>query len=438
MLGRPQVPRSLRLPRSSVRRHMSHFRVIEHTVRCSHTRERPGAVKPGHENDLKLAVKHYIPLDNPSPKEGDVTLVGAHANGFPKELYEPLWDDIHTSLKKHNKRIRSIWIADVAQQGQSGILNEPILGNDPSWTDHSLDLLSLINTHASEIPHPIIGIGHSMGGMQLAHLSLLHPSLFSGLILIDPVIQRENPGLKYAKASTFRRDLWPSREAAVEKFNSSPFYQAWDKRVLEKWVQFGLRDLPTPLYPDTKEGGVTLASTKAQELYFYLRTSYTDSRTGISRGKPQEEMHPDDAELQTMSEGKEVPFYRPEPANVFRRLPEVKPPVLYLFGEKSEMSSSEAQAQKMRVTGTGVGGSGGVERGTVQEVVLPAGHLVPMEAVKECGEACAGFISQIVSGWERRIEEYRRVWDGVADSERGGVEAQWVEEIGKLGYKSRL
>lgn len=63
---------------------MSHFRVVEHTIRCQNVRERAGAVFDGHQNDLRLAVKQYIPLDNPHPQEGDVTLIGAHANGFPK------------------------------------------------------------------------------------------------------------------------------------------------------------------------------------------------------------------------------------------------------------------------------------------------------------------------------------------------------------------
>lgn len=36
-----------------------------------------------------MHIKQYIPLDNPDPQLGDVTIVAAHAAGFPKELYEP-------------------------------------------------------------------------------------------------------------------------------------------------------------------------------------------------------------------------------------------------------------------------------------------------------------------------------------------------------------
>lgn len=48
----------------------------------------------------------------------------------PQELYEPLWDEMHSRLRASGVKIRSIWITDVAHQGQSGVLNENILGND--------------------------------------------------------------------------------------------------------------------------------------------------------------------------------------------------------------------------------------------------------------------------------------------------------------------
>lgn len=56
-----------------------------------------------------------------------------------KELYEPLWDDIYEKLRSQNQRIRAIWIADVAQQGQSGILNESILGNDREFAKYTIN-----------------------------------------------------------------------------------------------------------------------------------------------------------------------------------------------------------------------------------------------------------------------------------------------------------
>lgn len=60
------------------------YRVVEHTVDCSHTRQYLASTANGDHDIPKLAVKQYIPHDNTNPRPGDVTIVGAHANGFPK------------------------------------------------------------------------------------------------------------------------------------------------------------------------------------------------------------------------------------------------------------------------------------------------------------------------------------------------------------------
>lgn len=62
----------------------SPFRIVEHIVPTQHIREYPGATANDQEEPLHLAVKQYIPLDNPNPQPGDVTILAAHANGFPK------------------------------------------------------------------------------------------------------------------------------------------------------------------------------------------------------------------------------------------------------------------------------------------------------------------------------------------------------------------
>jgi hypothetical protein len=62
----------------------SPFRIVEHIVPTQHIREYPGATANDQEEPLHLAVKQYIPLDNHNPQPGDITILGAHANGFPK------------------------------------------------------------------------------------------------------------------------------------------------------------------------------------------------------------------------------------------------------------------------------------------------------------------------------------------------------------------
>ena len=59
-----------------------------------------------------------------------------------KELYEPLFEELLKGSQSSGFKIRGIWIADVAMQGQSGVLNEGTMGNDrksslPSRKSHS-------------------------------------------------------------------------------------------------------------------------------------------------------------------------------------------------------------------------------------------------------------------------------------------------------------
>ena len=107
------------------------FQIRTHYVDSSYIRHYPHALSGSQEDTLKLAVKRYTPLNSLQPKAGDVTLIAAHANGVGKELYEPLWDDLLRASERSNGfRIRSIWMADVAWQGESGVLNEDKLGDD--------------------------------------------------------------------------------------------------------------------------------------------------------------------------------------------------------------------------------------------------------------------------------------------------------------------
>ncbi|KAK4038619.1 peroxisomal membrane protein LPX1 [Parachaetomium inaequale] len=410
------------------------FRVVEHTVNCSHSREYATATANGDADRPRLAVKQYIPLDNPSPQPGDVTIIAAHANAFPKELYEPLWDDLHTRTAQSGIRIRSIWIADMWNQGQSGVLNEKILGNDPSWWDHTRDLMNLINQKRDEMPHPLVGIGHSMGGAQLTLLALSNPRLLRSLVLLDPVIQETNSGIGPAIASTNRRDVWDSRAAAAAKFAQSRFYQAWDPRVLDLWVAHGLRDVPTELYPSssssdgtTDDTRVTLTTTKHQEVFTFLRPTYR--RGGDLRDR--------DASIidKGREEGKQpkYPFYRPEPLYAFNKLPELRPSVLYVFGETSDMSGPEARRAKMERTGAGLGGSGGAAEGRVKEVVLDCGHLVAMERVPQCAEAIVGFLGGEWEVWRREQRAFEEGREGVGRRELVMVDERWMREIkGKL------
>jgi pimeloyl-ACP methyl ester carboxylesterase len=410
------------------------FHVVEHIVPAQHIRDFPRAVLDEEETVLHLHVKQYIPIDNPEPGPGDITIIGAHANGFPKELYEPLWEDLQHKSKKHNFRIRSIWIADVAHQGWSSVLNEKHLGNDPSWFDHSRDLLHLINTKRDLMPQPIIGMGHSMGGAQLVNLAYMHPRLFRTLVLIDPVIQiyatvPAHVGPNPAQLSTFRRDVWPSREEAAKGFKASKFYQRWDSRVLDRWIQYGLRDLPTGLHPvdpsQPTSKQVTLTTPKHQEVFTFLRPNYDHEG---ANGKPVNLKVRPDLNPAMPALGN---FYRSEGPATFMRLGELRPTAFYVFGAESDIGKPEGPDKKVPLTGIGPGGSGGEQKGKVKSVTYEGvGHLIAMEAVDRLAEDAASWIGKEIQGWRDDQEELKKTWRSRPRKERQMVDELWKEKVG--------
>lgn len=64
--------------------HSTIFRIDAHEIDCQHIREYHRATAGSQETALRLAVKQYRPLNNLEPGDGDITIIGSHAKGFPK------------------------------------------------------------------------------------------------------------------------------------------------------------------------------------------------------------------------------------------------------------------------------------------------------------------------------------------------------------------
>lgn len=70
--------------------------------------------------------------------------------------------------------------------------------------------------------------------------ALIHPSLFTSLVLLDPVLEEDekhppiSPGQQHpARATAKRLDIWPSLGDAEKFLSSRPFYKTWDPRVFD-------------------------------------------------------------------------------------------------------------------------------------------------------------------------------------------------------------
>ncbi|KAG8933343.1 hypothetical protein FRC02_012095 [Tulasnella sp. 418] len=234
------------------------------------------------------SVHRYARKDSESVDPNGVTLILAHANGFNKEVWEPT---LCTILDVTSVPINEIWSFEAVNHGESARLNSGKLGDIFAWADNARDMLNLLlNYIPSEIScgtslptfldkvsrdeaeqrrkrgferRNMVGVGHSLGGCTVARAAIEVPLLWDSLVLVDPVII---PGLPIdpsggtgtlVAGSLSRRDQWESKEEALKTFQSNPFFQAWDPRVLDIYVQDGLYE--------HEDGTVRLKTSRLQE-----------------------------------------------------------------------------------------------------------------------------------------------------------------------------
>lgn len=292
---------------------------------------------------------------------------------------------------------------------------------------------------------PLIGIGHSFGGAAIVNAALSSPRLFTAVVLLDPVISRfsTTPGdVKNSPGamSLQRRHVWPSRDVAAQSFKKSPFYQTWDDRVLKLWLEYGLVPATTTDTPagdaqkaTSTDEAVTLATTKHQEVFTYLRPSWmafsSDGKTFQGR-----QLIPD---LQPMFDGQDQkysltwPFYRAEPTYTLEKLPHLRPSAYYIFGGKSMLSPLELQQEKLSTTGVGVGGSGGLKEGRVAGVTeSEAGHLIPLEMPYYCAEHTAPWLKTELDRWWVEEREYEQ-WTQKPQQDKSSVSEEYARYLGR-------
>lgn len=273
--------------------------------------------------------------------------------------------------------------------------------------------------------------------LSSVQLSLIHPRLFQGLTLIEPLIQRNPPaGPNAAFLTSHRPDWWPSRSAAEASLKEISFFKAWEPRVFEKYVAYGLRETPTAIYPtsapnkltkptEPTSGAVTLTTTKHQEAWSYVRSNFVPQATDPN-DRVERLISPD---LDPTHEGTYV-FHRAEAALALQGLPHVRPSILWIFGAQSAINTTALQDEKMELCGTGIGGSGGVQAGRVRkEVIDDAGHMVPFERVQECASRIARWLDQQVDDFNAEQSFYRDYNSGKSERDMLVVSKGWLKGV---------
>lgn len=274
-------------------------------------------------------------------------------------------------------------------------------------------------------------------------LSLIHPRLFTSLMLMEPYFNerkelRTSPRL--AKMTAFKQDLWPSRSAAAEK--ACKVFSNWDPRVMDRWIKYGYRDLPTAIHPGSQPDNptnppVTLSTTKHQELFTYSRPNFNRHRElGLSDEEEDTEKTPspphDPLLVPDMINGRieNDMFYRPETVISWRLLPHVRPTVLYIGAETSGLQIPGHHAGAVERLGTKWGGSGGKAYARVAYVVLKkAGHGLPLEKPSATANELGPWIAKEMHRWREDERRMAEGWEGLSGREKSTTPEHWKKML---------
>ena len=159
-----------------------------------------------------------------------------HANGFPVETYNELLNKLDGQVLPPIR----------------------IIGEGLQTVDEGYDnFVDEVIEHAFKTKGEGVAIGHSLG----ATLSLLaearHPGLFKTVILLDPPLFSKTKmilgsilrrlGLLYlvtpAKKSMKRREIFDTREEALEYFSNRKLFKEIPRSTIELYVKYGLEKI---------------------------------------------------------------------------------------------------------------------------------------------------------------------------------------------------
>lgn len=163
------------------------------------------------------------------------TIYFAHANSFPATVYRKLL----AKLAEHHQ------VDYIDAIGHSA--HFPVTD---CWPHLVQETLAHLEQRATT---PVIGVGHSLGGILLFYAALARPALFRGLIILDSpllspwrahsiwlakklgFIDRITPGGNTLR----RRDNWASVQRVYDYFARKPLFARFDPDCLMDYAEHG-------------------------------------------------------------------------------------------------------------------------------------------------------------------------------------------------------
>mgnify|MGYP006178892309 CR=1 FL=1 len=162
----------------------------------------------------------------------------AHANGIPSACYRKMLGALDASFA-----VKAV----------------PVLGTDPKYpVDNNWHSLAeqVADSIRERCNGPVIGVGHSLGGLTTFMAAHRYPELFRAVVIMDPPVINGLGALSFglmkaigqvdrvtpAGKSQGRREVWPSREVAHELLGKKRLFRSFDPECFDDYIRFGLSD----------------------------------------------------------------------------------------------------------------------------------------------------------------------------------------------------
>lgn len=164
----------------------------------------------------------------------------SHATGFHAHCWEPLADEL---AARHH-----VMGFDHRGYGDAETVDPATI----EWRQYGLDALAAARAlSAQHGGHPIVAVGHSMGGASLLMASLLEPTLFSHLFVFEPIVfppqdesTDERPPNPLAGGARKRKSTFANFDAALDNFTSKPPMASFHPVAREAYVRHGFKQMP--------------------------------------------------------------------------------------------------------------------------------------------------------------------------------------------------
>jgi pimeloyl-ACP methyl ester carboxylesterase len=214
---------------------------------------------------LAIAVQGWVP-ENPltffsKPSTMSQSVFFAHANGFPSATYATLFAALGDEYP----------VESLVQHG-----------HDPRFpvADNWQALVDELIFHLQQRGEPVLGVGHSLGGVLHYHAALRHPELYRGVVMLDsPVLTLlDRAVIRAAKRFGFidkitpagrtlgRREEFADIASARRYFAGKTLFRRFDPECFEAYLQHALKPA---------EAGLRLSFDAQTEIDIYRSIPHT-------------------------------------------------------------------------------------------------------------------------------------------------------------------